>query len=152
MTKSTLQTILRTINLASLVLPIAGAGLTAALMWISLFITFPLDTGAYLWGTALLLPFFLAFLMAFQGIQPGRRHLCNVGICYSILLSAPAMIGLIGTWDGGGLQYLLALLPLYLWSVTVIMTFVGIAADALTSAKRAREAVSSVDASVSAQK
>jgi Ca2+-binding RTX toxin-like protein len=57
-------------------------------------------------------------------------------MCYSILLGTPATVGLIGTWDGGGLQYLLALLPLYLWSVTVIMTFIGIAADALTGATR----------------
>jgi hypothetical protein len=84
--------------------------MTAALMWKSLFITFLFNEGAYIWVVALLFPFFLAFFMTFQGLRPERRHRRNVGMCYSILLSTPVAICLIGTWGGEGFQYLLALL------------------------------------------
>lgn len=111
----------------SLVLPLVGACMLAALIWKSLFITPPLTDGMYLWIVVLLLPFVVAFFSALQCVRTRLRQ--SIGLLHSVFLSTPPAIGLIDNWNGE----IIALLPIYLWSVTVIMTLAGIVADALSS-------------------
>jgi hypothetical protein len=120
---------MRTFKFISLLLPLVGACMMAALIWKSLFIVRPITQGSYMWVLVLLMPFFLCFLSILKSARVGERLSQSVGLVHAILLGAPVAIGLIEGWNGE----VIALLPIYLWPLTVIMTLAGIVADALES-------------------
>ena len=101
----------------------------AALIWKSLFIVQPITQGSYMWVFVLLMPFALCFLSIWKSVRAGEKLSQCVGLVHAILLTAPAAVGLFDGWSGE----VIALLPIYLWSLTVFMTLAGIVADALSS-------------------
>jgi hypothetical protein len=123
---------MQTFKLTLLALPLVGACMMAALIWKSLFIVAPLTEGMYLWLVVLLLPFGLAFLSNWRYARTSNKLCQGIGVLHSILLGMPAVIGFVGNWNGE----IFALLPIYLWPVTAVMTLTGIGADALSSKYR----------------
>jgi hypothetical protein len=106
----------------NLVLPLGGAGAMAVLLWKSLFLSLPLGETEFIWLVVFLLPFVIASLITFRGTMTGQEDVLAVGRYFSLLLGAPAVLCLVtGFTSGEGLQYLLALSPLYSWPVTAIM-------------------------------
>lgn len=112
---------MKILQMILLMLPVLGAWMMATLIWKSLFVVPPLTEGMYAWLVVLLLPFGLAFFGLLQCLRLNNRPRQILEVLRSILLGAPAAIGLIGNWNGE----VIALLPIYLWPVTAIMTFVG---------------------------
>lgn len=114
-----------------LAMPLLGACAVAILLWESL--PFEAPIGLALAAILHLGPFGFAFHMTMQGAQRGRLARLMVGVCFAVLLGYLPLTLLINRVDGEGLQYLLALYPVYSWSVVAIMTLIGIGADAIVN-------------------
>lgn len=101
------------------------------LLWKSLFITLPMNEFGYIWATVLLLPFGVSFLLTLKGTFPGQSDVLHISRYFSVLLGAPAALCLAtGFTSGEGIQFIIALSPVYLWPVTVAMVVVSATAGA----------------------
>jgi hypothetical protein len=118
-------------------LPVIGVCAMVTLACTSGFITWPVDGWQVVYSLALALPFAFAFFMILQGIHKDRPLRAVVGVCNSILLGTPPTFILFEPMDGEGKLYILALFPLYLWTVVAVMSLIGIASDALTGPRKA---------------
>ena len=112
-----------------LVFPLLGEVVLAFLLWKSSlfdsYLSFALVLILYS------LPFGLAFFITFDGAQRGRIALLVVGTFSSLVLAYFPVLLVIGPVDGESLVYLLFAYPVFSWPFALVMSLIGIGADAL---------------------